>query len=219
MIELREIDKEALLSRINGITFLIINFSIFIMIDCKLIFVDSSNNLIIKSIKKSETLKPSSGIDQFNMFKFLIILLFFCLQLVASDKLLVCQVKGDTCTFTSKFLENNEKAIIVADHTTQGSSNADIKKVAFGSSSIYQIPPELFSTFLNLRVLEMIGQNVHEIKTNTFVNAKNLEQLHLGSNFIEEISEDTFSGAINLKNLGAHLNKFNRSTKMPSKIL
>jgi Leucine-rich repeat (LRR) protein len=187
------------------------------MIDWKLIFVDSSNNLIIKSIKKSETLKPSSEIDQFNMFKFLIILLFSCLQLVASDKLLVCQVKGDTCTFTSKFLENNEKAIIVADHTAQGSSNADIKKVVFVSSSIYQIPTELFSTFLNLKVVQMHVQNVREIKTNTFINAKNLEELHLDSNFIEEISEKTFAGASNLNGLWMHANKIQSVHKVAFK--
>jgi Leucine-rich repeat (LRR) protein len=141
------------------------------------------------------------------MLLFLTIAFFSYIQLVASDKLLVCQVKGDTCTFTSKFLENNEKAIIVADHTAQGSSNADIKKVVFVSSSIYQIPPELFSTFVNLKVLNMGGQNVHEIKTNTFVNAKNLEELNLDRNFIEEIGEDTFAGATNLNGLWIHANK------------
>ncbi len=141
------------------------------------------------------------------MLLFLTIAFFSYIQLVASDKLLVCQVKGDTCTFTSKFLENNEKAIIVADHTAQGSSNADIKKVVFASSSIYQIPPEIFSTFVNLKVLEMIGQNVHVIKLNTFVNAKNLEELNLGTNFIEEIGENTFAGLTNLKILELRANR------------
>jgi hypothetical protein len=82
----------------------------------------------------------------------------FCFQLSSGDKLLVCQVSGDTCTFTSKFLENNERAIIVADHTEPGSSNADIKKVNFVSSSIYQIPAELFVTFPNLEELVMDGK-------------------------------------------------------------
>jgi hypothetical protein len=113
---------------------------------------------------------------------FLTISLFYCFQLSSGDKLLVCQVTGDTCTFTSKFLENNERAIIVADHTEPGSSNADIKKVIFVSSSIYQIPAELFVTFSNLEELFMDGQNVQEIKPKTFVNAKKLENLQLNSN-------------------------------------
>jgi Leucine-rich repeat (LRR) protein len=115
-----------------------------------------------------------------------------------SDKLLVCQVSGNTCAFSSKFLENNEKAIIVADHTAQGSSNADIKNVNFVSSSIHQIPAELFSTFPNLEVLKMEGQNLHEIKPNTFKNARKLRRLSLGVNSIQQIDETTFDGAESL---------------------
>jgi hypothetical protein len=126
------------------------------------------------------------------MFGVLIISLLCCFQLGLSDKLLVCQVSGDTCVFTSKFLENNEKAIIVADHTAQGSSNADIKNVTFVSSSIHQIPAELFSTFPNLGILKMEGQNLQEIKPNTFKNAKNLRSLYLGFNKIKLIDETTF---------------------------
>jgi Leucine-rich repeat (LRR) protein len=135
------------------------------------------------------------------MFGVLIISLLCCFQLGLSDKLLVCQVSGDACVFTSKFLENNEKAIIVADHTAQGSSNADIKNVTFVSSSIHQIPAELFSTFPNLGTLKMEGQNLQELKPNTFKNAKNLRSLYLGFNKIKLIDETTFDGAGSLSGI------------------
>jgi Leucine-rich repeat (LRR) protein len=118
-----------------------------------------------------------------------------------------CQVTGDTCTFTSKFLENNERAIIVADHTEPGSSNADIKRVIFVSSSIYQVPAELFVTFLNLEILVMEGQHVQEIKANTFINAKKLKHLNLNSNNIQKIEELTFEGAVDLQLISLVSNK------------
>ncbi len=132
---------------------------------------------------------------------FLTISLFCCFQLSSGDKLLVCQVTGDTCTFTSKFLENNERAIIVADHTQPGSSNANIKKVTFVSSSIYQIPAELFVTFPNLEELLMVAQNVQEIKPNTFINAKKFKSLQLNFNNIQKIEEKTFEGAVDLRSI------------------
>jgi Leucine-rich repeat (LRR) protein len=138
---------------------------------------------------------------------FLTISLFCCFQLSSGDKLLVCQVTGDTCIFTSKFLENNERAIIVADHTEPGSSNADIKKVNFVSSSIYQIPAELFVTFRNLEVLIMNDQNVQEIKPKTFVNAKSLKYLQLDLNNIQKIEEKTFDGADDLQTILIRHNK------------
>jgi Leucine-rich repeat (LRR) protein len=133
--------------------------------------------------------------------------LFCCFQLSSGDKLLVCQVTGDTCTFASKFLENNERAIIVADHTVPGSSNADIKKVTFVSSSIHQIPAELFVTFLNVEVLLMERQNLQEIKPKTFINAKKLKYLQLNFNNIQKIEEKTFEGADDLSEIYIAHNK------------
>jgi Leucine-rich repeat (LRR) protein len=141
------------------------------------------------------------------LLAFLTISLLCCFQVSSGDKLLVCQVTGDTCTFTSKFLENNERAIIVADHTEPGSSNADIKKVIFVSSSIYQIPAELFVTFPNLEVLRMDSQNVQEIKPKTFINAKKLTYILLDNNNIQNIEAATFNGADNLQRVWMSINK------------
>jgi Leucine-rich repeat (LRR) protein len=113
---------------------------------------------------------------------------------VLGQKLLVCQVSGNTCTFRDKALTKGEKVVIVADHGSS-TTNADIKQVVFESSSIYSIPAELFTTFKNLEGLTMIKQGLQEIEQNTFINAQHLSVLRLDSNLLKVIDEDTFLGA------------------------
>jgi Leucine-rich repeat (LRR) protein len=127
-----------------------------------------------------------------------IILSYICLA--TSQKVLVCQVSGDTCTFTSKTVEKDERIIIVADHQHE-SNNDQIKKVEFLGSSMYSIPAELFRAFVNLEKLIMTNQNIKEMTPNTFQNAGSLKKLFLGSNEIQRIDEGTFDGAWNLSGI------------------
>jgi hypothetical protein len=127
-------------------------------------------------------------------------LLFFgFVSQALSQKLLVCQVSGDTCTFHGKIVNKGESVVTVADH--QGSTNADIRNVVFESSSIYSIPSELFTTFRNLETLDMVNQGVREIRPGTFKNAKSLNNLYLQLNNFEAFNENTFEGAEHLRKL------------------
>jgi hypothetical protein len=139
------------------------------------------------------------------------LLLAFLIQFILTSqilgqKLLVCQVSGDTCTFSEKIVNKDEQVVIVADH--KGSTtNADIKKVIFEISSIYSIPPGLFTTFRNLEELYMNGQLLQEIKANTFENARSLLILQVHSNLLKYVDENTFVGANNLVELRLHINQ------------
>jgi Leucine-rich repeat (LRR) protein len=142
-------------------------------------------------------------------------------NLALSQKLLVCHVTGNTCTFREKVVNKDEEVVIVADHGGS-TTNADIKEVKFEVSSIYSIPPELFTTFKNLEVLRMIGQELEEIRTGTFQDAHNLRYLDLASNSIRKIDEDTFNGAYKLTHLllkpnaitEVHKNAFKKLTEL-----
>jgi Leucine-rich repeat (LRR) protein len=127
-------------------------------------------------------------------------------NLALSQKLLVCQVTGNTCTFREKVVNKDEQVVIVADHGGS-TTNADIKEVKFEVSSIYSIPPELFTTFRNLEKLILDDQEVQEIKSKTFRNADNLRYLNLDNNLLQKIDEDTFDGAYQLTFLTVGTNK------------
>jgi hypothetical protein len=84
-----------------------------------------------------------------------VVLIFISISQVFGQKLLVCQVTGNTCTFKEKVVNKDERVVIVADHGGS-TTNADIKEVKFEVSSIYSIPPVLFTTFKNMELLEKL---------------------------------------------------------------
>jgi Leucine-rich repeat (LRR) protein len=135
-----------------------------------------------------------------------VVLIIISISQVFGQKLLVCQVTGNTCTFKEKIVNKNEQVVIVADN--KGSTtNADIKEVKFEASSIYSVPTELFTIFKNLEGLSMAGQEVQEIKPNTFKSAINLKRLNLANNLLRKIDEETFDGAYKITHLHLDSNK------------
>lgn len=137
---------------------------------------------------------------------FVIYLVFIVgLTLIDCEKLLYCKISGHTCTFSGRTVDKDEKVSIVADHSN--TRNEDIKLVIFESSSIYYVPPEIFSVFPNLEHLEMVNANVHEILNDTFLNAKSLNFVNLNYNKIKHITSNTFYGADRLQHILIIFNK------------
>jgi Leucine-rich repeat (LRR) protein len=109
-------------------------------------------------------------------------------------------------------VNKDESVVIVADHGGS-TTNADIKEVKFEVSSIYSVPPELFITFKNLEVLNMMGQKVQDIKSKTFKNAHYLRHLDLAYNLLEKVDQHIFSGVNNIKILKLTDNKIEEVDK------
>ncbi len=100
-----------------------------------------------------------------------------------------------SCVIWNKKVGTGEKLNIIVDHT----NCADIKKIGFRYSDIFEVPTELFAKFQNLEVLDMNNQNIQVISPGTFENAVNLKDITLTANKIRILDADTFKGADNLK--------------------
>lgn len=135
------------------------------------------------------------------IFIFVISLIFLE---VSGQEQIECWVHGSKCNFQGLLIGKNEDVTIRVKPRS-----ADLKKIQevdISSSSIHSIPPEIFSTFPNLKILKIFAQNVQEIGTKTFQNATKLERLELDYNKLTRLDQRAFEGAENLKFLYLHSN-------------
>jgi hypothetical protein len=73
-----------------------------------------------------------------------------------------------------------------------------VEQIAFENSEIDAIPASLFSKFVYLKILQVIGQHLSQIKPETFSNAKSLFKLDLIYHKIETLYGDSFKGLGNM---------------------
>jgi hypothetical protein len=111
----------------------------------------------------------------------------------------------ENCRFSGVTVGSNETVRIEVDPADTNLSGIKFARCLW--SSIYAIPPEIFTKFPNLETLWAPGQNIQEIKADTLANAKNLEEIWLLGNKISVLHKDTFRGAMNLKMISLSRNK------------
>lgn len=130
-----------------------------------------------------------------------LILIFFCLinfAFLSAEELLTCFLhKHGWCYFEEKTIGYDVKTQFAAKNIP----SEHVKNVIFESSLIREVPAELFSSFVSLEKLRMIGQNVEDIRPDTFLSAKKLMRLNLSSNRIKSLKTGTFDGATSLQEL------------------
>jgi Leucine-rich repeat (LRR) protein len=76
-----------------------------------------------------------------------------------------------------------------------------IEKVKFLTDETQAIPTAVFTTFPNLKDLQLIKENVRIIKSKTFINAQNLLELNLNYHRIKRLEANSFEGLGQLKTL------------------
>jgi Leucine-rich repeat (LRR) protein len=103
-------------------------------------------------------------------------------------------MSGITCIFTSENVGKGETVHIKTEHEG-GTTDSGITRVEFRASTIYSIPPELFTTFRNLKRLTMVGQG---LRTKHLCTRQKLEKSEFASQLVIIIDEDTLKGADNL---------------------
>lgn len=125
-----------------------------------------------------------------------------------ADKEITCKVSGVRCTFSGLAIAKDENVVI----RTNPSNIEDhlITEVYFESSSVYAIPPEIFSRFPLVKMFFIASQRVQQIRPKTFMYARHLERLELWDNNLGIIYNNTFEGASNLN----HLSVSNTGTKL-----
>lgn len=123
---------------------------------------------------------------------FLILLISASFSLIADgQRTYSCfVVDGKTCSFYYVSIKSGETVNLLAHH--KNTTDQDIRVVSFDSSSIFLLPPEIFSTFPNVQTLKLGGQRVDRLQEDLFDNARNLKILHLNSN---NIPGNIFRGA------------------------
>jgi Leucine-rich repeat (LRR) protein len=99
-----------------------------------------------------------------------------------------------------------------ADYPGYGPSDVDTCR--FENSSIYSIPPEIFTTFSMLKELIMELSNIQEILPDTFWNASQLSTLILRGNNLTRLPANTFVGATHLTYLLLSDNKISTIDKV-----
>jgi hypothetical protein len=130
--------------------------------------------------------------------KIILLVAILCLFSVNSlpDQAITCKVgrsslgSQSSCVFFDVTIEQNENVSIKTD--PEDTDARTIQWVAFFSSSIYSVPPEIFTKFPNLRAFEADGQNIQEIKEGTFKSATELEYLDLAHNKLAVLHVSTF---------------------------
>jgi Leucine-rich repeat (LRR) protein len=118
------------------------------------------------------------------------------------------KISGFRCFFTRQSIEKNDEILIEIEPSDVNLEA--IIEVHFTDSSIYSLPPKIFSKFKNLKSLSVAGQSVQEVKIGTFKDARNLERLDLPNNFLTHLHDNFFNGAENLKTLYLHSNRIER---------
>lgn len=68
-------------------------------------------------------------------------------------------------------------------------------KITFVQSSMFLLPNQLFTKFVNLAILKAEGANIQTIHTKTFIDAENLQILLLANNFITTLPATAFNAA------------------------
>jgi hypothetical protein len=112
-----------------------------------------------------------------------------------ADQTITCKMLDNdptSCLISGETIGQNEAVSIKTDP-----ENVDVSKITwlkFSSSSIYSIPPEVFTTFPSIKWFFASGQNILEVKRGTFWDGKNLEWIHLGNNNVTFLDRRTFNG-------------------------
>ncbi len=123
--------------------------------------------------------------------------LILLISRISSQKVITCVIIVPVddypgCRFSNIKIAQNESVTI--EMYPSNSDAEKIEKIQFKSSSVYTIPPEIFTKFPNLKSLFAASQDIQEIRAETFVNAKNLIELDLQLNGISELRPDTLKG-------------------------
>lgn len=136
-----------------------------------------------------------------------IFLIIWIFGLCHGEQTFRCKIKNEKtkCNITSQILSRDEKANFVMDPRSTEKQN--VIEIWFNDSSLYSIPPEIFTSFVNLKHLYVRDQNLQEISGKTFEKASQLDYLSIKSNDIKVLHNDDFFGAIKLRILGLSKNK------------
>lgn len=115
---------------------------------------------------------------------------------ISAQKTITCQVQivnsVKECYIASVTIEQNESVVFQVEPSDTDVN--EIKVFGFYFSSIYSIPPEIFTKFVNIKKFYASGENIHEIQPETFDNARNLEELYLYNNNLSTLPADVFNG-------------------------
>jgi Leucine-rich repeat (LRR) protein len=113
-----------------------------------------------------------------------------------------------TCVYRDQLFLSSETEVLTTNHSRYGTTDASVKMVKFeGATKVYAPPTKIFTTFVNLEVLDIFNAFLQELRTNTFTNAKMLKVLYLNNNEIKILNQDTFLGAINLQSITLSCNQ------------
>jgi hypothetical protein len=127
-------------------------------------------------------------------------LMFVVSALAQTQRSITCKVQQientPSCRFYKVYIGPGD---VVSIKTDPANATADkVEWVIFESSSIYFVPPEIFTKFQNLKWFWAIGQNIYEIKPNTFTNRWKLLSIQIQNNFISFLDENAFKGKIQI---------------------
>jgi Leucine-rich repeat (LRR) protein len=115
----------------------------------------------------------------------------------------VCEIRG------VKLISEEKVTIEHGDHI-QGKTDADVKMISFGKSTVNFVPNQIFAIFPNLEILDLLNVSMTRWNRDFLKNAKNLKRIWLAHNEIRELGDNSFMGATALENLVLHNNKIER---------
>jgi hypothetical protein len=128
-------------------------------------------------------------------FILLIGFLFSIVANISAQKTITCKSatlwSQPGCLFSGVTISQNETVVQI----NTDPSNLDVAAilaVEFYTSSIYSIPPEIFTKFPNLKFFRAFDQNVQEIRPSTFLNAGKLELFSVSGHKISQLHPDAF---------------------------
>ena len=133
----------------------------------------------------------------------------------ASATTLKCEFSRNTmfgyvCEIRSVDLLAEEKVTIEhADHH-KGKTDADVKMISFGQSTVNFVPNQIFTTFPNLEILDLLNVSMTKWNRDYIKNGKNLKRIWLAHNDLRELVDNSFMGATGVENLVLHNNKIGK---------
>lgn len=118
---------------------------------------------------------------------------------------------GYTCTISETNLTSNQRRRVAfgGSHVASRSNSAVINlRVQYSNISFFMT--EMFTTFTNLKAIEITSGGLEEIRANDFINAENLESIYMQYNNIKVLSGGIFAHLPRLQKLSLSRNEIER---------
>lgn len=139
------------------------------------------------------------------------VILVFCGFAAARNETIVCVFALDddhyTCRLPALILEENQMFEIDASGHLEGFDDVDVTKVEQFGGNVSFVITELFTTFTNLRRLQLSFTGLTRIQSNAFANADNLESFLSYGNPLRVLEENAFSGIQSLTSIDLAFNQ------------